>query len=863
MKMPRILIISYYFPPVNTVAANRAASWIKYFYQYNLFPVVISRHWNDTDKKWSDLIRDTKKAPEVTVTREYEIHHLPSSKHFLLEIFNGYFFRQETARRVIYFFLTLIGRLNPEVDAYQSFKKYIFHHLKSTSYDLVLVTSPPTNGIRLAHEIYVKFKIPYISDFRDLWNNELLRKDYSPNYKTRARNSILEFWIRRWIKSCSLCLTVSEGLADQVRRLYDGPQEIIHNGYEESLFNKDKITGTPYFLIVLAGTYYLKQNPGLMAAGLQQFLADKDPESVRIKLIGADSFPEFVELIRKHVPDKFLEITGRIKPLEAVNEIQKSHVLLHAGWKGYAGIYTTKMFDFIASGSNILLCPGDEDVLDDLITETATGKIANSSSEFNDILSIWYKEWQISGKVSVNGNENVAKYSRRNQAAKLAGLITSLLNKRNKDKALIVSYYYPPCNGAPSWRPHSWAESFANHGIYPVVITRHWKGSENSWDDYIKDIKDPIKYRNSGTHEVYFLPTSKRWIYSKIARINNNFRFLRRLIFVFINATGNFNIEVDAHSSFKRFLRRHLKNNSYDYIILTSPPPNILRLSSLIKKYSNAFLVFDFRDLWNNNLLKTDYRPSFRAKMQDVFFNYYHHRWIPRASLVTAVAEPFREILYKFTDSPIKIIYNGFEHDLFNQFKKVSAPYFRFTVVGILYSAQDLKILIQGLNYFLIGKTPDMVKLSFIGIDTIPETAQYIRNNIPEQYIYCTPRVSKEEAVQYTRNADVLFYAGWKGMKGIMSTKIFDYIASGNRILLAPGDNDVIEKLLIETGTGKVANSTDEFVGILEEWYQLWLSNDKYLEPKAISDKVSFYSRSNQTKIFAEALQELKNSKKK
>ena len=135
-----------------------------------------------------------------------------------------------------------------------------------------------------------------------------------------------------------------------------------------------------------------------------------------------------------------------------------------------------------------------------------------------------------------------------------------------------------------------------------------------------------------------------------------------------------------------------------------------------------------------------------------------------------------------------------------------------------IYPEQDMSVMIDGLKLFLHDKSSDKVQLRFIGLDIIPSVSQYVKNELPAEFIYVSNRVSKEEAIVETKKATVLSYPGWLGTKGIISTKIFDYIASGNPILIAPGDKDIIDDLLIKTNTGESVFSAKEFAALLNKW---------------------------------------------
>jgi len=187
---------------------------------------------------------------------------------------------------------------------------------------------------------------------------------------------------------------------------------------------------------------------------------------------------------------------------------------------------------------------------------------------------------------------------------------------------------------------------------------------------------------------------------------------------------------------------------------------------------------------------------------------------------------------------------------LFSNIKKDKSKFFRFSVVGSIYPNQNLNIMLDGLTLFLINKDLNKISLRFIGINMVREVANLIHDKLPSEITVVTDRVDKQTALNETINSDVLFYSGWQKYKGIISTKAFDYIASGNKILIAPGDGDVLDDLVLSTNTGEIANSVEEFVVILDKWYDDW-TNDGYIVSNGNIDKIDFYSREQQAEIMS------------
>lgn len=54
-------------------------------------------------------------------------------------------------------------------------------------------------------------------------------------------------------------------------------------------------------------------------------------------------------------------------------------------------------------------------------------------------------------------------------------------------KALIISYFFPPCNFVGAERTNYWANNLYNHGIYPLIITRCWNEDQKDIIGYVKN----------------------------------------------------------------------------------------------------------------------------------------------------------------------------------------------------------------------------------------------------------------------------------------------------------------------------------------------------------------------------------------
>ena len=217
-------------------------------------------------------------------------------------------------------------------------------------------------------------------------------------------------------------------------------------------------------------------------------------------------------------------------------------------------------------------------------------------------------------------------------------------------KALILSYYFPPVTGAASWRALSWAEHFKSFGIQPTLVTRHWTGNEKKWEDFFKASNFSPEHKVFDTYDIYILPSNnfllQRWLF-KAKRVDKLFH---KLYYWMLLAAGHINIEVNAYKTFKQFLKNHLKKNEYDFILITSPPNNIVRLINHIQARPNQKIVIDFRDIYNNASLRENYVPETGEKVSNFITRFYLKKWLKRADLIITASDAFSKAMSELSE---------------------------------------------------------------------------------------------------------------------------------------------------------------------------------------------------------------------
>jgi hypothetical protein len=153
-----------------------------------------------------------------------------------------------------------------------------------------------------------------------------------------------------------------------------------------------------------------------------------DPKYVEIRFYG----PESLALENKINEFELSDIVRQygVTPREICFEKQKeSQLLLLFNWEDprQRGVYSGKIFEYLAARRPILATGGAESVVTELLKETNAGVDAQTVKDIKNTLEKAYTEYKLKGKVSYQGNiEKINKYSYREMARKFAAIMNSI-----------------------------------------------------------------------------------------------------------------------------------------------------------------------------------------------------------------------------------------------------------------------------------------------------------------------------------------------------------------------------------------------------------------------------------------------------
>lgn len=408
----------------------------------------------------------------------------------------------------------------------------------------------------------------------------------------------------------------------------------------------------------------------------------------------------------------------------------------------------------------------------------------------------------------------------------------------DKKKILILAYYFPPCNSIGVHRPVSWARYFSEKGYDVTVACRHWSGELNEWQDWLNTSEqNKPEIINRENYKVLYLP------YKKVEY--NQLPIISKFSTFYHLAIGNIQRETDA-MQYLPYLEEFIKNNPFDLIIATAEPYNIINVAYQLHEKFKIPYIGDYRDYEDHFILAKNPKNSLFKKIEFASINHFTRKWLKNARLVTSVCAPIANYLDKLSNKRSIVLTNGYEAALFDKLEKIpNIQTFQVSVLGTIYPKQSLVEFFEGVQLFIQKINKPKIQFNFIGLESIPEVAQRVRENMPFENTVITKRVSRDEALKVGRESHILFYPGFHQYTGFYSGKIFEYLGLKTNILISPGDEAVIDKLMIETKAGKVARDGQQVCDLLVKWYEEWLKNGE-LRYFGDDEIIAQYSRENQ-----------------
>lgn len=444
----------------------------------------------------------------------------------------------------------------------------------------------------------------------------------------------------------------------------------------------------------------------------------------------------------------------------------------------------------------------------------------------------------------------------------------------NSKKVLILTYYWPPAGGPGVQRWLKFAKYLPEFGWEPIIYTPENPSYPLVDETLLKEVPKNLKIIKTPIWEPYqiaekFSKSNKKFKGGQFD-VGKNQSFVSKLS-IFIR--GNFFIP-DARKFWVKpsikFLKQYLKENEIDTIVTTGPPHSLHLIGlGLKKELPNLKWVADFRDPWTeisyykHLKLTSGSDKKHRQQEKSVFTN---------ADLTLATsytdAENFRK-----NGANAFCVTNGFDQNvesLNDEIVKTDTDHstilqmndsakFILSYVGVLEQLRNPEHLWKAL-ITLCEKHQNFAKdfeLKFVGrVDDKILTA--IENSVLKNNMTNLGYLAHDASVKEMETSDLLLITNFPNDSsiGIIPGKLFEYLATGKKIIsFGPKAADV-EKILEKTKAGRHFDYSEslEIQKFVFSLYEEWKSGKAIGNPANINE----FSRRELTKKLAELFSDLK-----
>lgn len=346
MNYRKVLVISYYFPPMGLSGVQRTLKFVKYLPQYGWEPVVLTTNLSQFYAFDETLINELHEDIKI-----YRSDDNKENKKQKIKKFPSYLYQK-------------LGRsLLQTIYLPDSKKPWLKHALKKgeqiineNKIDVIFATAPPYTDFLVALELAKKYDIPFIIDYRDIWIDNPFHFFATPFHKIYS-GKLEKNILYRAERVVVTTRYTKELLLKRYGFLSHNEVDIVHQGYDaEDFKNFEKIKPDPdKFVITHSGLFQDNRTPKYMLKAISMFFKNRPEaaEHTELRFIGIMR-KKHLRYIKKYGLIKNTKCTGYLPHNEVIRNLMESDLLwfmLNDNVRSPG-----KLYEYFASKKPILAC---------------------------------------------------------------------------------------------------------------------------------------------------------------------------------------------------------------------------------------------------------------------------------------------------------------------------------------------------------------------------------------------------------------------------------------------------------------------------------------------------------------------------
>lgn len=429
MEQKKILIITYYWPPAGGPGVQRWLKFAKYLPDFGWKPVIYTPENPSYPLLDETLMKDVPENIEMVRTKIWEPYQLAeklnkSNKKFKagqFDVGKNQSWKSKLSIWVRGNFFIPDARVFWVKPSITFLEKYLREHQIDT-----IVTSGPPHSLHLTG-LGLKDKMPdlkWIADFRDPWTEISYYKHLKLTKSSDKKHRQLESAV---FKNADITLATSYTDAENFRKA--GANAVcITNGFDES-DSEGKVKGQNHqdqFTLSYIGVLEQLRNPENLWKALDELIKENTDFAAGFKLKFAGRIDDKIlyAIENSSLKNHILNL-GYLSHGKAVEEMQNSSLLLITNFPNEAskGIIPGKIFEYLASGKQILSFGPDQADVAKILNETQSGKHFNYQ-DTETVKQFILEKFNLWKEGSLHENtQHIEQFSRKNLTRQLTEIL--------------------------------------------------------------------------------------------------------------------------------------------------------------------------------------------------------------------------------------------------------------------------------------------------------------------------------------------------------------------------------------------------------------------------------------------------------
>ncbi len=430
MSKPKVLIITYYWPPSGGAGVQRWLKFAKYLPELGFETHIYTPYNPEAPARDESLLKDVN--PNLTVIRKPIFEPYGFYKKFTGKKGNvnaGFLSEDQNSREKLSEKVSVWIRGNFFIpDARVLWVKpsirFLSHYLKEHNINTIISTGPPHSMHLIALALKKKMNLRWIADFRDPWTNIDFYAHLRLSHWADQKHHRLEAEV---LQTADEVIVVGNTMKHEFQPLRKQDIHVITNGYDDDDFKSHRAEkgDAAAFNILHLGSINADRNHGVFWEALQQLMNENRPfkEALRLTFIGKNDYS-----VKSAVAQYHLESITHFETYIPHNQVAERMAVADLLYlplnntPNAKGIVSGKLFEYLACQLPILSIGHPDGDAAHILTETQAG----ITCDFEDVEAVkeaiiyYFKQKQAGLCISSKGIE---AYSRLNLTRKLAELL--------------------------------------------------------------------------------------------------------------------------------------------------------------------------------------------------------------------------------------------------------------------------------------------------------------------------------------------------------------------------------------------------------------------------------------------------------